>query len=71
MPHLLKTDAVFATSTVVTFLFNADFSSTCFRISLKPDIPAAANVFIGPADMPLTRDVFMTKRMRHIPYIGF
>ena len=51
---LAKNNAVLATSTVVTFLLNADLSSTCFRISLKPDIPAAAKVLIGPADIPFT-----------------
>mgnify|MGYP001445827238 CR=1 FL=1 len=60
---LAKNSAVFATSSKVTFLFKADFSSTCLRISLNPDIPAvlAGHVSIDSAKTSSEKSMMLGK----------
>ena len=47
--------AALPTSSVVTLRLSGACSSTNLRILPKPEMPAAARVLIGPAEMPFTR----------------
>src|SRR5262245_60446151 len=47
--------AALPTSSVVTLRRNGECSSTNLRILPNPEMPAAASVLIGPAEMPFTR----------------
>ena len=50
--------AVFPTSRAVMFLANGVLVPCLLSIDLKPFIPEAANVFIGPADIEFTLTPF-------------
>src|SRR5581483_1798428 len=50
-----RNTAVFATSSTSTFLLSGARSAWAFNMSPKPEIPRAASVLIGPAEMAFTR----------------
>ena len=58
---LHRKSAVSPTSAASVFLLSGAFSRATFKISVKPAIPRAANVLMGPAEIALTR-IFLGPR---------